>query len=148
MEDLIASASEWLPSCTLVSESRVVWTMDKEYGTIEVDTETVEGAVVITLARPSRRNAFNQAMYSDITDVLEWAASAPSIGVVVFTGSGSYFSSGADLKEMTSSVMASSSDRTPVRPQPQCSSPQWATPNTQSSTQKHTHTHRHTHTTH
>ena len=55
---------------------------------------------VITLDRPAARNAFNEALYDAATDALIEAASDPGIAVVVITGAGQAFSSGADLTEM------------------------------------------------
>lgn len=61
-----------------------------------------EGRIrVITLDRPEARNAFNEALYDAATDALIGAASDPGIAVVVITGAGQAFSSGADLTEMT-----------------------------------------------
>ena len=56
---------------------------------------------VLTLDRPEARNAFNEALYDDATDALINAAADPAIAVVIITGSGQAFSSGADLTEMT-----------------------------------------------
>ena len=55
---------------------------------------------VLTLDRPEARNAFNEALYDDATDALINAAADPAIAVVIITGSGQAFSSGADLTEM------------------------------------------------
>lgn len=60
-----------------------------------------EGRVrVLTLDRPAARNAFNEALYDAATNALIAAASDPAIAVVVITGAGQAFSSGADLLEM------------------------------------------------
>ncbi|KNC49334.1 enoyl-CoA hydratase/isomerase [Thecamonas trahens ATCC 50062] len=61
---------------------------------------TTPNTLVITLARPAVKNAFNQAMYADMTAALDDAAHSDEVAVVVITGAGSFFSSGADLKEM------------------------------------------------
>ncbi|MEO6124973.1 MAG: enoyl-CoA hydratase-related protein [Ilumatobacteraceae bacterium] len=61
-----------------------------------------EGRIrIITLDRPQVRNAFNEAMYDAVTDALIDARDDNAIAVVVITGAGEAFSSGADLIEMT-----------------------------------------------
>ncbi|CAB4859123.1 unannotated protein [freshwater metagenome] len=60
-----------------------------------------EGRIrVLTLDRPEVRNAFNEALYDAATDALIAAATDPGIAVVVITGAGQAFSSGADLMDM------------------------------------------------
>ncbi len=54
----------------------------------------------LTLDRPETRNAFNEALYDAATDALIGAASDDEIAVIVITGAGQAFSSGADLLEM------------------------------------------------
>lgn len=66
------------------------------------------GAIlIVALHRPEVKNAFNDAMYLDLIDTLRDASFDETIAAVVLTGTGSYFSSGADLKE-TSQVLLSS----------------------------------------
>jgi enoyl-CoA hydratase/carnithine racemase len=55
---------------------------------------------VITLDRPEALNSFNDALYDAAADALNQAATAPGIAVVVITGQGRAFSTGADLVEM------------------------------------------------
>ncbi len=55
---------------------------------------------VLTLDRPEARNAFNEALYDAATDALIAASTDNGIAVVVITGTGQSFSSGADLTEM------------------------------------------------
>ena len=54
----------------------------------------------LTLDRPDVRNAFNEALYDAATDALLAARADPTVAVVVLTGAGDAFSSGADLNEM------------------------------------------------
>jgi len=66
-------------------------------------TLTVESGPVttVTLNRPAVRNAFNEALISDLST---WAASVPSDGsvrVVVLRGAGASFCAGADLQWMS-----------------------------------------------
>lgn len=57
------------------------------------------GAVaLITLNRPGRMNAMDQAMLVDLGDALDRAEADEAIGAVVVTGAGKGFSSGFDLK--------------------------------------------------
>jgi enoyl-CoA hydratase/carnithine racemase len=53
----------------------------------------------ITLSRPERVNALNQAMLEEIGRALDRAEADDAIRVIVVTGAGSAFSSGFDLKE-------------------------------------------------
>jgi enoyl-CoA hydratase/carnithine racemase len=55
---------------------------------------------VVTLARPERKNAFNQDLYLAVADALADAASDTDVHCVVVTGDGTAFSSGQDLAEM------------------------------------------------
>jgi enoyl-CoA hydratase/carnithine racemase len=58
------------------------------------------GVRLITFNRPEVRNAFDTAMYHEVTEALRAADRAESIGAVVLTGTGSAFTSGQDLAEM------------------------------------------------
>jgi enoyl-CoA hydratase/carnithine racemase len=62
--------------------------------------EDVERIRVITLNRPEALNAFNEALYDSTAEALIDAANAPSVAVVVCTGSGRAFSAGTDVVEM------------------------------------------------
>jgi enoyl-CoA hydratase/carnithine racemase len=56
-----------------------------------------EGRVrVVTLNRPDRLNAFDNALYDAVSDALEQAEHDPTVHVVVLTGAGRAFSAGAD----------------------------------------------------
>jgi len=54
----------------------------------------------ITLNRPDKRNAFSPAMMESIYRVVEDAAEDDTVRVLVITGTGSAFCSGADVKAM------------------------------------------------
>lgn len=64
-----------------------------------------DGIAVITLNRPQVLNAMNKRLWLDLEQALEDAAADREIRVVVLTGAGRAFSTGADLKD--------SKDRTP-----------------------------------
>ena len=61
---------------------------------IELDTE---GVLLITLNRPERKNAFNEAQWDGLADALNEAREDPRVAVAVLTGAGGNFSSGVDL---------------------------------------------------
>ena len=58
-----------------------------------------DGVAVVTLNRPKVLNAMNQRLWIDLQSALDDARTDPQIKVVVLTGQGRAFSSGADLKE-------------------------------------------------
>jgi enoyl-CoA hydratase/carnithine racemase len=60
-----------------------------------------EGRVrTISMHRPERLNAFDGGLVTDLAAALDAAAAAPGVHVVVVTGSGRAFSTGADLKAL------------------------------------------------
>jgi enoyl-CoA hydratase/carnithine racemase len=54
----------------------------------------------LTLDRPEALNAFNEALYDQLTEALLTAADDPAVAVVLLTGEGRAFSAGTDLTEM------------------------------------------------
>jgi enoyl-CoA hydratase/carnithine racemase len=59
-----------------------------------------KGAVLcVTFDRPEKKNALNRAMYLAATQGLREAGGDPSIGAVVFAGSGGVFSAGNDIAD-------------------------------------------------
>ncbi|MGB6325116.1 MAG: enoyl-CoA hydratase-related protein [Methylocella sp.] len=61
---------------------------------------TRDGAVLcVTFDRPEKKNALNRAMYMAATEALRQAGSDPSIGAVVFAGSGGVFTAGNDIAD-------------------------------------------------
>ncbi len=63
--------------------------------TIEVDR--AEGVVTVTLNRPERKNAINDRMWDELLETFEAVADAVDDRVLVVTGAGGAFCSGADL---------------------------------------------------
>ena len=55
------------------------------------------GVLLITMNRPERKNAFDEAQWDALTTALREAEADPRVAVVVLTGAGGHFSSGADL---------------------------------------------------
>lgn len=69
-------------------------------------TETVllrveNGVAWITLNRPGRLNAFAGTMRDDLHDAIDRAASSPDVRVLVITGAGRGFCTGADVEVMS-----------------------------------------------
>jgi enoyl-CoA hydratase/carnithine racemase len=62
--------------------------------------EPADGVRVIAFNRPAVRNAFDTAMYREVTAALSEADGDESVRAVVFTGRGTAFTSGQDLAEM------------------------------------------------
>ena len=72
---------------------------------------TDEDAVrLVVLERPEARNAFDKALYLELSGALAAAAADPAVHVVVLTGSGGSFSAGQDLKEMAALVTGENAD--------------------------------------
>ena len=59
--------------------------------------EVADGVATITLNRPSKLNAFNDAMIGETLDALKAAARDDAVRSIVLTGAGRAFSSGQDL---------------------------------------------------
>jgi len=55
---------------------------------------------IVTLHEPEKRNPFSPVLVREMTEILAQMASDDDVIVVIFTGSGSAFSGGADLREM------------------------------------------------
>ncbi len=64
-----------------------------------VNYDKTEGVAVIRLNRPKVLNAMNKRLWLDIQACLEDSRADETVKVVVFTGEGRAFSTGADLKE-------------------------------------------------
>lgn len=72
--------------------------MTKSYETIEL---VAEGAVrTVWLNRPAVKNAFNETLIAELTDVCKRLAADDAARVVILSGRGEVFSAGADLNWM------------------------------------------------
>jgi methylglutaconyl-CoA hydratase len=69
-----------------------------EYSTIRVDHE--HAVYRVTLNRPEIRNAFNDVMISELTEVFEKLKKLDNVRVVVLKGEGKAFCAGADIHWM------------------------------------------------
>ena len=66
------------------------------------------GVMTLTLARADKKNALSNAMYSALSDGLEYAEKDPAVRVVLFQGDGDSFTAGNDLADF--SAQASGQD--------------------------------------
>jgi enoyl-CoA hydratase/carnithine racemase len=60
-------------------------------------TETEDGVLTVTLARPERRNAIDGELAAKLRDAFEAAADDPGVRALILTGEGKAFSAGGDL---------------------------------------------------
>ena len=67
-------------------------------GTYVARTDLDEGIVLLTLDRQERRNALSPRLLGDLHDAIDTIAGEPLTRVVIVTGAGRSFCSGADIK--------------------------------------------------
>ena len=72
-------------------------------GTEDLRADIDGGVAVITMNRPTRRNAFSQDMLSAMAAVLAQAETDDAVRCVVLTGAGGAFCAGGDVKSMAAS---------------------------------------------
>ncbi|KUF96958.1 Methionine aminopeptidase [Phytophthora nicotianae] len=78
-----------------------------------VRTHVREGCIfVVEMCRPRAKNAFNDALYEQLTAALDEFEADDSLHAFVLTGHGDYFTSGADVKE-TAAILGDGSVRPP-----------------------------------
>jgi len=81
-----------------------------------VSAETVrkeldeEGVLHLTLNRPEKKNAFNEAQWDELAAALAAARDDPAVAVVLLSGAGGHFSSGADLSSFSGPAPAPRAD--------------------------------------
>jgi len=75
-----------------------------------VRLEYLDGLATITLDRPERHNAFDDALIDELTQVLDEVGTHEDVSVVILTGAGRSFSAGADLGWMRRMADASEAD--------------------------------------
>jgi len=68
----------------------------------EVLSERIDDHLMITLNRPTRRNAYSSQMRSALAEILQVALADKNIRAVTMRGAGANFSSGGDLDEFGS----------------------------------------------
>jgi 2-(1,2-epoxy-1,2-dihydrophenyl)acetyl-CoA isomerase len=79
-----------------------------------VDVQRDGGAARITLNRPDALNAWNRQLGLDLRAAVQAVAEDDSVRAVLLTGAGRAFSSGADLKDLSSSDARTASGRPDV----------------------------------
>jgi enoyl-CoA hydratase len=73
--------------------------MSRMLSLTNVEYAVSDRCATITINRPDRRNALDEATYREIQEALDAANADPEVGVIVLTGAGDQaFASGADLK--------------------------------------------------
>ena len=65
-----------------------------------IDIEDVGRVRLLRLNRPEAKNAFNEAQYDRLTELLLDGEDDSTVAVVVITGQGDSFSSGTDVVEL------------------------------------------------
>jgi enoyl-CoA hydratase len=71
------------------------------YGLTTIRTELDDqGVLLVTLDRPDRRNAINDVMHVELTELYVKIAADSEVEVVVLTGAGKGFCAGGDFKQM------------------------------------------------
>lgn len=72
---------------------------------IKISRRGKGGNIILTaLCRPQVKNAFNETLYTDLIHLLHLSTDDPTVDAIVLTGTGSYFSSGADINDLRSKV--------------------------------------------
>lgn len=67
-------------------------------GSLVVSEEIDDGILLLTLNRPERRNALSAPLLDELHRTFDAIESDPAVRVVILTGAGEGFSSGADMK--------------------------------------------------
>lgn len=67
--------------------------------TDQIQTELAGGVLTVTLARPEKKNAITQAMYTVLAEATERARTDDAVRVLVFKGQGDSFSAGNDIAD-------------------------------------------------
>jgi enoyl-CoA hydratase len=66
-----------------------------DYRTLAVALE--EGIATVTINRPEKANAMEEAMWHEIRRAMEWADVTPEVRCVIINGAGKHFTAGIDL---------------------------------------------------
>ncbi|MBL8340653.1 MAG: enoyl-CoA hydratase/isomerase family protein, partial [Rubrivivax sp.] len=64
-----------------------------------IKTATINHVATIEIARPEKKNALTQAMYTAMADALDAAGADNAVRAVLFTGQPGIFTSGNDLED-------------------------------------------------
>ncbi len=66
---------------------------------MSIKTATLNGVATIEIARPEKKNAITQAMYTQMADALDAARADPAMRAVLITGQPGIFTSGNDIED-------------------------------------------------
>ncbi|KAH7109131.1 ClpP/crotonase-like domain-containing protein [Dactylonectria macrodidyma] len=66
-----------------------------------IPSTPVDGVRVLAINRPSKRNALSSKLISVLLEQLSTAAKDNAVRVIIITGTSTYFSAGADIKEIS-----------------------------------------------
>ena len=75
-------------------------------------TDTEDGVLTVTLARPERRNAIDGELAAALRDAFEAAADDADVRALILTGEGKAFSAGGDLSRSSATGTRASSATT------------------------------------
>ena len=79
-----------------------------------VKTELSDSVLVVTLARPDKKNAITGAMYNAMSDALHRAETDDAVKVVLFQGEGDSFTAGNDLADFAAQSRSNSDEESPA----------------------------------
>src|ERR1035437_8701531 len=88
---------------TLSFETGLCDEIPMAYQTLELQ-EDPSGVLTVSLNRPDIRNAFNEVLIHELTEVFSKDARKPEVRVVVLRGKGPVFCAGGDLNWMKKAV--------------------------------------------
>ena len=71
-----------------------------------IEIELADSVAIISLNRPDKRNAINDAMRADLIQALDWADRSAEIRAIVLTGRGKGFCAGGDIAAMRERLSA------------------------------------------
>ena len=71
----------------------------------DINYSKKDGVAVATFNRPDALNAFRSQTFADLNTILEDVRNNDTVRVLILTGTGRAFSSGADLKELETQLM-------------------------------------------
>lgn len=75
------------------------------------------GVLVVTLNRPTKKNALTRAMYAGVAEAIEGAETDPSVHVILLQGAGDCFTAGNDVGDFAAvNAQTSGSNARPTNP--------------------------------
>lgn len=77
----------------------------------QIIATTKDAVTTIRIARPAKKNALTQAMYTRLAEALEAATADRAVRAVILTGDGDFFTAGNDLNDFLASGGSADLDR-------------------------------------